>query len=1009
MAESLNRKKENRFGRLFICLLLAAVFVSQFALTAAADDAIQGLNSSGSRNREPSVDPFENSEGFSTTLYDIRNGLPTSDANDIAQTGDGFIWIGSYAGLVRYDGNSFERIDSTTGIANVRCLYVDSKDRLWIGTNDSGVFMMSKGVLLRWDRADGLRSSSIRAIAEDGKGRMYIAGAAAGIATINSSMELTVLEDGRLEGKTVPELRLGGDGLIYGFTQEGDLFTMDNGELKDFIGYNECRVKEIHCIMPDPAHPGRLYLGNEASEIFCGYPANNFSSLSVTDVSPLYAVNCLEYINGQIWICASNGIGRLDNDGFRMLENVPVSNSVEHLMTDFSGHMWFASSHQGVMKIVPNQFTDIFKQYDLPETVVNSTCMNGSQLFIGTDTGLIVIDGNKKLDSLPLKRAMTASGKSLQATDLLEMLDGIRIRCIVRDSQGRLWIPAWRRYGVLRYDHGEVVAFGQDEGLFSNAVRIVCECEDGSVLVANNGGLSVVKGGRVKKNYGSEDGIVNGDILTLVEGFNHEYILGSDGDGIYVITAEGTRHIGTEDGLMSDIILRIKKSSSHDVYWILTGNSLAYMTPDFKVTTVRNFPYPNNFDLYENSKGDLWVLCSAGIYVVSAEDILKNENMDPVFFGIQSGLPYVATSNAISELTPSGDLYIAGSAGVVKVNIEQPYGQTIRYSIAVPYVEADGERYYADLSGQFNLPANARKVTIYPYVFNYSLTDPLVSYRLAGFDSGDTSVSRSRLQAVDYTNLKIGTYHFVITVKDSISHTEQSAMFAIAKGKEMSAGTVGSIIMGCASLLLMAGIIVYTSRHRKRDGIEDRLFFAMVLTNIAMTVGELMSYTLEFLNIIFVRQLMYAGNTVFYIALSVFPYLLILYLDYRCRRDRDRLKKAKLIFGIPLFLLIILMAINLKTGWIFSIGEGNVFIPGPHRLLFLPVIPVWFYLLLSLLELCRIDLRLLALTAALIIIRLLGEIICQDISSTSFIYTLILVGMHLFSINRLHTEEARLS
>ena len=43
-------------------------------------------------------------------MYNNRNGLPTSEANAITQTSDGFIWIGSYAGLIRYDGNTFERV-----------------------------------------------------------------------------------------------------------------------------------------------------------------------------------------------------------------------------------------------------------------------------------------------------------------------------------------------------------------------------------------------------------------------------------------------------------------------------------------------------------------------------------------------------------------------------------------------------------------------------------------------------------------------------------------------------------------------------------------------------------------------------------------------------------------------------------------------------------------------------------------------------------------------------------
>ena len=62
------------------------------------------------------IDPVENKDAFSAVVYNNQNGLPTSEANDIVETKDGFIWIGSYSGLIRYDGNTFERMDSTTGI-----------------------------------------------------------------------------------------------------------------------------------------------------------------------------------------------------------------------------------------------------------------------------------------------------------------------------------------------------------------------------------------------------------------------------------------------------------------------------------------------------------------------------------------------------------------------------------------------------------------------------------------------------------------------------------------------------------------------------------------------------------------------------------------------------------------------------------------------------------------------------------------------------------------------------
>ena len=167
MTGRLNNRTGSRTGRLLLCLLLAAVCLSQCLAPVGSAADREVLNLSGNRNTELSIDPARQSEWFSAVLYNNRNGLPTSEANAIAQTAEGFIWIGSYAGLIRYDGNTFERVSPSTGIANVRCLFVDSRDRIWIGTNDSGVFSMMKNSLQNWGKEQGLRSVSVRAVTED--------------------------------------------------------------------------------------------------------------------------------------------------------------------------------------------------------------------------------------------------------------------------------------------------------------------------------------------------------------------------------------------------------------------------------------------------------------------------------------------------------------------------------------------------------------------------------------------------------------------------------------------------------------------------------------------------------------------------------------------------------------------------------------------------------------------------------------------------------------------------
>lgn len=797
-------------------LLLMLLCTAPVSLPAFADgDFPVTYNANGIVNRALSVDPTGRSEGFSAVLYDITNGLPTSEANAIAETSEGFLWIGSYAGLIRYDGNTFERMDSTNGITSVTCLFVDSGDRLWIGTNANGVAVMERGDCHFWDKKDGLQSSSVRAVTEGENGLIYVA-TTSGIAFITPDLRLETLDDPRLKSAYIRDIRIGYDGLVYGLTQSGDLFSLRDKAVEAFIGREDCRVKGVIGFLPDPEHPGKMYLGTESSEIYFGSFEDNFASMNVKDISPLSYVERFEYIDGQIWICAGNGIGNVDDEGFHRLTNVPMDNSVGHVMTDYEGNLWFSSTRQGVMKVVPNQFSNLYEQCGLPSAVVNSTCMFGRQLFIGTDAGLTVVEGGRVVDRLPLEKAETASGAALEIDDLLDYLDGVRIRSIIRDSKGRLWIATWRKYGLLRYDGNTLTVFSTADGLFSERVRVVSERSDGAIMVANTGGINIIEGDRVTESYGTDAGIVNTEILTVSEGMNGDMILGSDGGGIYIIGKDGTRHIGSEEGLGSDVVMRVKRARDRDIFWIVMTNSIGFMDADYQVQTIRNFPYPNNFDFYENSRGDVWILAGNGIYVALAEELLKNGEISPVFYSRDSGLSCIATANSYSELTADGDLYIAGTAGVAKVNIEEPFESVNKMKAAVPFVEADGVRLYPNTDGSFVIPADTKKLTVYSYAYNYSLMNPQVGYQLEGFDAGMTVVQRSDLAPVDYTNLRGGTYRFGLQLKDTMGRGNKEVSVQITKEKKLYEKTWFIVLTGILLLAVLGEGVRWYVRAKTR-------------------------------------------------------------------------------------------------------------------------------------------------------------------------------------------------
>ena len=983
--------REKRGIRLLLCLVFAAVLTACSVCTGYGESVIREINSSGNTSTKLTVNPFSYNERFSAVLYNNRNGLPTSEANAIAQTGEGFLWIGSYSGLVRYDGCTFERTETSAGITNVRCLYVDSRDRLWVGTNDSGLFLMDKGKVQNWSRKNGLKSISIRSIAEGTDGYIYI-GTTAGIIKVDTDLNLSAVADVRITAQTIRDLRLGSDGLIYGLTDNGDLFTMRDSRIQFFLSHEECRIQGILAILPDPKHPGNLYVGTDDSTLYSGSLERNFASLGKKSIAPLYLVERFEAINGQIWICAGNGIGKVDSEGFHLLENVPMNNSIGHVITDYEGNLWFTSTRQGIMKIVRNQFSDLSERYNLPEAVVNSTCMYNRQLFIGTDTGLIVIENDRKAAAIPLTKAVTASGEAIDATDLLKYLNGVRIRSIILDSQGRLWISTWRKYGLLCYENGELIQYTPEDGIFSDKVRVVSECEDGSILAAVTGGVNIIRDGRVTTGYGAEAGISNVEILTVTEGFNREILLGSDGGGIFAISEGRARHIGTNEGLRSEIILRIKRSSRYGVYWIVTGNSLAYMTPDYQVTTIKDFPYSNNYDLYENSSGDVWVISSNGIYEISGEELLSGGPMEPMYLGIGNGLPYVGTANSYSELTKDGDLYIAGTMGVVKVNIDHSFESIGELKVALPYIEADGIYYFPDENGKYNIPGNVHKLTIYPRVFSHLLINPLVSFRLDGFDSIDTTVSRENLDETDYTNLPNGTYQFIIRVQDPAGNTDKTVSYQIVKGKETSVKAAGSIILDIASLFFMAGILIYTSLYRKRGRLDGRLFFAMTLTNMIWAVSDLMVYLLEGSTFPGAKFLLILGTIIFYVGTTDFTWMFLLYMEYRLHQNLKRLKIYNTIFCIPCVLLLAALIISLKTGWIFTITEDNIFHYGPYsNLAFLPAA---FYMLLAMIRIGKMDIRLVFLGILIIAVRIILGIWIPEIVSTAFFYTVLLVCMY---------------
>ena len=331
-------------------------------------------------------------EGYGMELYNSSNGLPTSDASYVFSDSKGYIWIGSYSGIIRYDGISFDRMDPSGGMTSGKVIFEDSKGRIWIGTNDNGVVVWDGVSSIHFTYKDGLPSSTIRTFAEEEDGTIYV-GTTCGICYVDEDMNLSVIDDHAINTEYVMRLMTGADGIIYGNSRDGNIFSLKNREVVSYYSGSSLGVGAVTALYADAEHPGKVFIGNGKGELYYGDFGAKSAEMEMIDVSPALAMNWISYECGRLWIVAETVVGYLDEKNrFVYIEDLPLDSTIEMITEDYQGNLWLASTRQGVAKIVSNNFDDITKEAGIDGEVVNTTCIYKGNLYIGTDSGLRAID-----------------------------------------------------------------------------------------------------------------------------------------------------------------------------------------------------------------------------------------------------------------------------------------------------------------------------------------------------------------------------------------------------------------------------------------------------------------------------------------------------------------------------------------------------------------------------------------------------------------------------------------
>lgn len=710
---------------------------------------------------------------YAAVIYGMDDGLVSAEINSIEQTNDGYIWVGAYSGLYRYNGSEFVQMHIDDRINNVIYLYEDDEKRLWIGTNDCGVacYNIETGEVKFYTTDDGLSSDSIRSICEDEDGHLYVS-TTDKLCRIDESGDIHVYEE-FLFINCVYSLNRMGDSCITGVTSDGLFFILDQDKL---VAKKRSEDVDYSFTASACGRDGEILVGTSSDKLLrFSYDGNGeLKSLSDISVAGINYVNYISYNpkeNGY-FVGASTGLVFVDeNDKVTTLSRDDFKSGISDVITDYQDDIWFASSKQGIMKLSYNPFSDVFKKAGISSAAVNAIFDDNGRIYVGTDTGLLIISGK--------------DGKQINDSALTKMFDGVRVRHIMKDSRGNLFVSTYGTDGLICISSsGDVTHYGSDEeDVLGGRFRLAVELSDGVIVAVSTEGLNYIKDGKVIKTLGTLDGLEVPQILSLMETEDGELLAGSDGNGIYVIKdRQVAGHIGEAEGLLSQVVLRIVKCSGGYIY--VTSNGLYYDNRKDTVRKLKAFPYNNNYDVYITGEGDAWISSSAGIFVVREDALIKDKYYQYILLNHTRGFDTTLTANAWNAVAGS-DMYLCCTDGIRKINLDTYNDLNDNYKMVISSFTDDGEQ-VAEKDGVYDIPSGSGRIEIKPAVLNYSLSNPLVSVHLEGTNEEDEIMYQNELTELSYTTLPYGNYRLSVKVLDELSgEVKREESFNIHKDSEL--------------------------------------------------------------------------------------------------------------------------------------------------------------------------------------------------------------------------------
>ena len=784
-------------------------------------------------------------ENITSEYIKVEKGLSQNMVNSVFQDKEGYLWIGTWSGLNRFDGYSFKTFTRNyqtpeSGLSSSEIIDIteDQSGYIWaashVGLNRIHKHDFSiKQFTTASHKMMGMVCDTIQALCKDSRGRIWI-GTTQGVLILEPESETfehiqsNPRDFNTLSSNNITALLEDKSGNIWIGTSHGlNKYILETGEIFTYLGNNtpgNLNSSNITALeVEDEGHiwvgtSQGLYRHNLETKWFDGYFLINPGSFGENIEKAL--ITCLlNDSNNRLWVGTRefglyffNKEKQQFNNAHNLMPGTEIFNlnSVLDIIEDNRGLFWIGTSHKGVAKLIPEP--NVFREHLIGRTIYGIIESEDNVFWFGTQNGVLILD-----------RTMNTTTSLVQEYDNPNSLVSDLISDLYLDGEN-IWIGT--KNGVNRYHlpSRKFELFSSRDSVNTIAGKevwnIMRDYYD-DIWFCTSNGLS-----RLKKNTGKITNFRYEPDNKNSLSNNACYNIQEQSPGIYLISTQyGLNRFnlntnrwevflpipGDLTSISSDYIFGVYKDSKSE-FWVYTNgggfNKFDPETGTFEQYTVRDGLSDNVvYGIIEDDDGFLWLPTNNGL-----------SHFDPIEerfnkFDVQDGI--LSNEFNINSLykTKSGEIFLGGVNGSTSFYPQNTVGSKqkppVMFTRFVKYVEGNAIEVPVSSSLQLKHYENSFAVDFAALDFLNPFKNTY-EYYLENFDT-DWIILEGGLHQVEYRKLKPGSYNLHVFGSNNlgISDEAQLSIKIIPAWWQRIIFKIGIISLG----ILFLGLVLYARNN----------------------------------------------------------------------------------------------------------------------------------------------------------------------------------------------------